>query len=102
MGVWWGSVGAMKCTIDIMNRFHNDKVGHFYAAISVRRTSRIGRGLKDLGSDSCLKEGAQLYYKVVSEVNQYNRLYEELRSLGSGAFGEVMTIYGNVRKKCKN
>ncbi|CAG2175111.1 unnamed protein product [Oppiella nova] len=25
---------------------------------------------------------------IVSEVNEYNRLYEELHSLGSGAFGE--------------
>ncbi|CAG2162176.1 unnamed protein product [Oppiella nova] len=33
---------------------------------------------------------------IVSEVNEYNRLYEELRSLGSGAFGEVITIYGNL------
>ncbi|CAG2183453.1 unnamed protein product, partial [Oppiella nova] len=30
-----------------------------------------------------------------SEVNEYKRLYEELHSLGSGAFGEVLTIYGN-------
>ena len=26
---------------------------------------------------------------AVSEVNEYKRLYEELHSLGSGAFGEV-------------
>ncbi|CAG2170834.1 unnamed protein product [Oppiella nova] len=41
------------------------------------------------------------YMTVVSEVNNYNRLYEELHSLGSGAFGEVMTNYGNVGEKCK-
>jgi serine/threonine protein kinase len=29
---------------------------------------------------------------VVSEVNNYNRLYEELHSLGSGAFGEVFVV----------
>ncbi|CAG2178393.1 unnamed protein product [Oppiella nova] len=39
---------------------------------------------------------------VVTGVNQYNRWYEELHSLGSGAFGEVITIYGNVCKKWKN
>ncbi|CAG2176307.1 unnamed protein product, partial [Oppiella nova] len=39
---------------------------------------------------------------VVSEVNTYKRLFEELHSLGSGAFGEMMTIYGDVCKKCKN
>ncbi|CAG2171061.1 unnamed protein product [Oppiella nova] len=38
---------------------------------------------------------------VVSEVNEYNRLYEELYRLGSGSFGEVMTNYGNVCEKCK-
>ncbi|CAG2171931.1 unnamed protein product [Oppiella nova] len=39
---------------------------------------------------------------VVSEVSQYKRFYEELHSLGSGAFGEVLKIFGNVCKKCKN
>ncbi|CAG2176846.1 unnamed protein product [Oppiella nova] len=39
---------------------------------------------------------------TVSKVNNYKRLYEELHSLGSGAFGEVLTIYGNLRKKCIN
>ena len=29
---------------------------------------------------------------VVSEVNDYKRLYEELHSLGSGAFGEVFVV----------
>ena len=29
---------------------------------------------------------------VVSEVNIYKRLYEELHSLGSGAFGEVFVV----------
>ena len=29
---------------------------------------------------------------VVSEVNEYNRLYIELRSLGSGSFGEVVVV----------
>ena len=29
---------------------------------------------------------------VVSEVNTYKRLYEELHSLGSGAFGEVFVV----------
>ena len=29
---------------------------------------------------------------VVSEVNQYKLLYEELHSLGSGAFGEVFVV----------
>ena len=29
---------------------------------------------------------------VDSEVNQYNRFYEELHSLGSGAFGEVFVV----------
>ena len=29
---------------------------------------------------------------VVSEVNEYKRLYEELHSLGSGAFGEVVVV----------
>ncbi|CAG2169076.1 unnamed protein product [Oppiella nova] len=38
---------------------------------------------------------------VVSEVNDYKRLYEELRSLGSGAFGEVLNNYGNVCEKWK-
>ena len=28
----------------------------------------------------------------VSEVNEYNRLYEELYRLGSGAFGEVFVV----------
>ncbi|CAG2176497.1 unnamed protein product, partial [Oppiella nova] len=32
---------------------------------------------------------------VVSEVSQYELMCEELHSLGSGAFGEVMTIYRN-------
>ncbi|CAG2178636.1 unnamed protein product, partial [Oppiella nova] len=36
-----------------------------------------------------------LFGKNVSEVNHYKRLYEELYRLGSGAFGEMMTIYGN-------
>ncbi|CAG2167413.1 unnamed protein product [Oppiella nova] len=39
---------------------------------------------------------------VVSEVNEYKSLFKELHSLGSGAFGEVMTISGNARKKYKN
>ncbi|CAG2180736.1 unnamed protein product, partial [Oppiella nova] len=39
---------------------------------------------------------------VVSEVNNYKRFYKELYRLGSGAFGEVLTNYGNVCKKCKN
>ncbi|CAG2178671.1 unnamed protein product [Oppiella nova] len=39
---------------------------------------------------------------VVSEMNALKRWYEVLRSLGSGAFGEVLTISGNVCKKCKN
>ncbi|CAG2174579.1 unnamed protein product [Oppiella nova] len=32
----------------------------------------------------------------VFEVNQYKREYKELHSLGSGAFGEVLTIFGNL------
>ncbi|CAG2165534.1 unnamed protein product [Oppiella nova] len=39
--------------------------------------------------------------ELVSEVNEYNRLYEELYRLGSGGFGEVLTNYGNVCEKCK-
>ncbi|CAG2171109.1 unnamed protein product [Oppiella nova] len=33
-----------------------------------------------------------LWSILVSEVSQYKRFYEELHSLGSGAFGEVMII----------
>ncbi|CAG2168768.1 unnamed protein product [Oppiella nova] len=33
---------------------------------------------------------------IVSEVNDYKRLYEELHSLGSGAFGEA----NGTMKKC--
>jgi hypothetical protein len=37
LGVWWGSVGAMKCTIDIKNPFHNDKVGHLFCFTSKQK-----------------------------------------------------------------
>ena len=32
------------------------------------------------------------FFIVVSEVNEYKRLYEELYRLGSGAFGEVFVV----------
>ncbi|CAG2178652.1 unnamed protein product [Oppiella nova] len=93
--------------------------GHPYSSFAITSEGQVfswGRndwyGLGHNLSDNIWKPQLIADMTVVSEMSYYKSLYEELHSLGSGAFGEgnckmdnpfgVMTIYGSVCKKCKN
>ncbi|CAG2173890.1 unnamed protein product [Oppiella nova] len=52
--------------------------------------SAMSCGSRILSDELCPK--LQHKASIVSKVNEYKRLYEELHSLGSGAFGEVFVV----------
>ncbi|CAG2168726.1 unnamed protein product [Oppiella nova] len=76
----------------------NDK-GHLYCSFAITSEGQVfswGRNswynLGHNSSDIIWKPQLIADMTVVSGVNQYNRFYEELHSLGSGAFGEVFVV----------
>ncbi|CAG2168378.1 unnamed protein product, partial [Oppiella nova] len=83
---YWGSLGlghnSYVNEIQVIDRLCHKNITQFFNGLDF---------VLALTQDNCLyvwgnNDKGQL---VVSEVNEYKSLFEELHSLGSGAFGEV-------------